>query len=117
MGRVAEWGRLGALALRLTWRASPALFVGILALLALQAALAPVELVLVRVVIDEVATGAAESSRTTGEMWLWVGLLAVVLGIGQLIQPLSNTLRALIGDRPTGYVTGELFEMQAGRYR
>lgn len=109
--RVRRSARLGWLAVRLTWRGSPKLLVGIVALLAVQAALAPVQLTLSQQVIDRVAgrLGVGEVANVPGaSLALWIGLLAAVLAITQLIQPFATTFQALVGDRLTGYVTGEL---------
>jgi ATP-binding cassette, subfamily B, bacterial len=109
--RVRYSGRLGWLAVRLAWRASPKLLVGIVVLLAVEAALAPVQLTLSQRVIDRVAEllGApAHASGSGASLLLWIGLLATVLGVSQLVQPFATTFKGLVGDRLTGYVTGEL---------
>ena len=53
--RLRESGRLAALAVRLAWRSGPLLVVGIVGLLVVQAALAPLQLALARAVIDRAA--------------------------------------------------------------
>lgn len=105
--------RLCGLALRITWRASPWFALGILLLLVLQAVLQPLQLALSRSVIDRMAfdldiTGTADSVVTSLPLATWIALMALVLVIGQLIQPFALTCQALVGDRLTGYITQEL---------
>ena len=116
LGRMKDNARLGALALRLVWDASPRLLVALLVLLAVQAMLTPVQLAVSSRAVDAVAgqLGAGHVSGhlsgATGAMpvWGWIGLLAAVLALGQLIQPFSQTFQSLVGDRLVGHVTGEL---------
>ncbi len=111
--RLRESGRLAALAVRLAWRAGPLLVVGIVGLLVVQAALAPLQLALARAVIDRAAVDLgllADAGPFIARLPLgiWIVLAAVVVAMGQLIQPFSATCQSQAGDRLTGYVTEQL---------
>jgi ATP-binding cassette subfamily B protein len=111
--RARESLRLARLAVRLAWRASPRLTLGILLLLLLQAALAPLQLALSRAVLDRAALDlglAAAPATFAARLPLpgWIALAAGALALGQLIQPFSNTFQSLAGDRLTAYVTEQL---------
>lgn len=119
--RARETARLGRLAARLAWRASPRLVLGILALLVAQAALAPLQLALSRAVVDRAALdlglgGAAGATVARLPLAAWIALAAAALAVGQLIQPFSATFQALVGDRLTAYVTEQLIAA-ANRWR
>lgn len=105
-GQARQLAKLGGLAVRLSWRASAWLLLGIVALLAFESALTPIELLLTRGVIDRIA--AAESGP---QLWMRIGLLAGALGLGHLIGPISVTFKALVGDRTTGYISAQLIEV------
>ena len=111
--RLRESGRLAALAVRLAWRASPLLVVGIAALLVVQAALSPLQLALARTVIDRAAVDLgllADAGPFIARLPLgiWIVLAAAVVAVGQLIQPFSATCQSQAGDRLTGYVTEQV---------
>ena len=111
--QVQEGSRLAALAVRLAWRAGALFVVGIVALLVVQAALSPLQLVLTRAVIDRAAVDLgllAEAGAFVARLPLgaWIVLAVVAVAVGQLIQPFSTTLQSQAGDRLTGYVTEQL---------
>lgn len=113
--RFAESRRLSRLAVRLAWRSSPRLTMGTLALVAVQAALPPLQLALAAAVVDRAALdlGLADSGATAGlvadlPLVAWALLAALVLGVGQVIQPPARTWEALAGDRLVGHVSEQL---------
>ncbi len=111
--RLHDLRRLGVLAVRLTWRASPGPVVGLLLLVLLQALLPTVELVLAKVVIDSAALtlGLGLPAGTLAPalpLATWILLAAGVITVGHLIQPLNLTLQSLAADRLTGWITREL---------
>ena len=111
--QLQEGSRLAALAVRLAWRAGALFVVGIVALLIVQAALSPLQLVLTRAVIDRAAVDLgllAEAGAFVARLPLgaWIALAVVAVAVGQLIQPFSTTLQSQAGDRLTGYVTEQL---------
>ena len=111
--QLQEGSRLAALAVRLAWRAGALFVVGIVALLVVQAALSPLQLVLTRAVIDRAAVDLgllAEAGAFVARLPLgaWIVLAVVAVAVGQLIQPFSTTLQSQAGDRLTGYVTEQL---------
>lgn len=104
---VRKTRRLLWLAVRLTWRASPPLVLGIVLLLALQAALPPLQLALSKAVIDRVALdfhlgGRAASLAASLPLGAWIALAACAVAVGQLLQPFSQTFQSLAGDRLAG---------------
>ncbi len=111
--QLQESSRLAALAVRLAWRAGALLVVGIVALLVVQAALSPLQLVLTRAVIDRAAVDLgllADAGPFIARLPLgaWIVLAVVAVAVGQLIQPVSATLQSQAGDRLTGYVTEQV---------
>ena len=113
--QLRESSRLLRLAVRLAWRSSPRLALGILLLLAVQALLSPLQLVLTRAVIDRAALDlgvlATDGDAGLAAQWplvVWIILAAAGVAIGQLIQPFAATFQSMAGDRLTGYVTGQL---------
>ena len=89
------------------------LVVGIVALLVVQAALSPLQLVLTRAVIDRAAVDLgllADAGPFIARLPLgaWIVLAVVAVAVGQLIQPFSATLQSQAADRLTGYVTEQL---------
>ena len=108
-----ESSRLIRLAVRLAWRSSPRLALGILLLLVVQALLSPLQLVLSRAVIDRAALdlGLLTSAAGLVAQWplaVWILLAAAGVAVGQLIQPFAATFQSMAGDRLTGYVTEQL---------
>lgn len=106
-GWVREAGRLGALAVRLTWRASPRLLLAILLLVALQAALPLLELALAKAVLDRAALDLGLARGRAGiaarlPLGAWIALAAAVLALGQLLGPLSRTAQSIAGDQLIG---------------
>ncbi len=111
--QLQEGSRFAALAVRLAWRAGALLVVGIVALLVVQAALSPLQLVLTRAVIDRAAVDLgllADAGPFIARLPLgaWIVLAVVAVAVGQLIQPVSATLQSQAGDRLTGYVTEQV---------
>ena len=101
------------LAVRLAWRSSPRLALGILLLLVVQALLSPLQLVLSRAVIDRAALDLGLLTTAAGlvSQWplaVWIILAAAGVAVGQLIQPFAATFQSMAGDRLTGYVTEQL---------
>ncbi|HEV8633169.1 MAG TPA: hypothetical protein VG370_02845, partial [Chloroflexota bacterium] len=97
--RLRDTARLGRLGARLAWRASPGLVLGIVALLALQAARAPVELFLARAVLDRAAL-ALGLARAGGEasdpsFGVWIALAAGVLALRQILPAVAGTLQSV----------------------
>ena len=108
-----ESSRLIRLAVRLAWRSSPRLALGILLLLVVQALLSPLQLVLSRAVIDRAALDLGLLTTAAGlvAQWplaIWILLAAAGVAVGQLIQPFASTFQSMAGDRLTGYVTEQL---------
>ena len=108
-----ESSRLIRLAVRLAWRSSPRLALGILLLLVVQALLSPLQLVLSRAVIDRAALDLGVLATAAGlvAQWplaVWIILAAAGVAVGQLIQPFASTFQSMAGDRLTGYVTEQL---------
>ena len=111
--QLQESSRLLRLAVRLAWRSSPRLALGMLLLLVVQALLSPLQLVLSRAVIDRAALDLGLLAPAAGlvAQWplaVWVVLAAAGVAVGQLIQPFASTFQSMAGDRLTGYVTGQL---------
>ena len=99
--------------MRLAWRAGALLVVGIVVLLVVQAALAPLQLALTRAVIDRAAVDLgllADAGPFIARLPLgvWIILAAVAVAAGQLIQPFAATFQSQAGDRLTGYVTEQV---------
>ncbi len=108
-----ESSRLIRLAVRLAWRSSPRLALGILLLLVVQGLLSPLQLVLSRAVIDRAALDLGLLTTAAGLVaeWplaVWIILAAAGVAVGQLIQPFASTFQSMAGDRLTGYVTEQL---------
>ena len=108
-----ESSRLIRLAVRLAWRSSPRLALGILLLLVVQALLSPLQLILSRAVIDRAALDLGLLTTAAGLVaeWplaVWIILAAAGIAVGQLIQPFAATFQSMAGDRLTGYVTEQL---------
>ena len=111
--RLRTAGQLTWLAVRLSWQASPLLALGILLLLLLQALVPPAQLALSRAVIDRAAVDLgflADAGPIVVSLPLaaWIVLMAVVVAVGQLIQPFAITFQNQAGDRLTGYITEQL---------
>jgi len=114
--RLRTTAQLLGLAMRLTWRASPPMVVGILLMLTLQSALSPVQLLLSRLVLDRASLdlGLQTVPDRSAELFplsAWIAMAAIVIAAGQLMQPFSSTLQSLVGDRLTSYVTGQLISV------
>lgn len=111
--RFRETSRLAGLALRLMWRASPLVLLGVLLLLVLQALLPLLQLALSKAVIDRIAldldrAGATDTIAAHLPLAAWIALTAAVLAIGEVARPVSTTLRSMAGDRMTGYLSEQL---------
>jgi ATP-binding cassette, subfamily B, bacterial len=105
--------RMGPLVLRLAWQSCPRLLLLLIALLALQAVLAPLELVLSRGLIDRAALdaglgGVPDPLAARLSLGTWAALAALGIVAGQLLGPLIQTCHDLAGDRLTAYVGGAL---------
>ena len=114
-------GKVSWLAIRLAWRASSVLVVGILALTVVSAALAPVTLYLSRAVIDRAALDmglAATVDPLIEELPLlaWIMLAALVIAGSHLIQPFQSTFQTVVGERLNAYI-GEQIIVAANRWR
>ena len=108
--RVVENAHLSRLALGLAWQANPRLLVALVCLLAVQAALTPLQLALSRDVVDAAAreVGATHLAGS-GPPLVWsILLLATTFAAAALIEPFSRTFQSLVGDRLVGHVTGAL---------
>ena len=110
--RTRASARLLALAVRLAWRASPPLLLGIGLLSLVQAALPLVQLALTKAVLDRLLELAQATPLAAGRAQLplgaWIALAALAVGASRVIHPLSAACEALAGDRLTGHVTGQL---------
>ncbi len=111
--RLSDVVRLCTLAVRLSWRASPRISLGILLLLVLQAALPPLQLWLSKAVLDRAAVDLGFGAPPSGLVLAlpfaaWIVLTAAVVALSQIIEPISTTLQSLAGDRITGRITREL---------
>ena len=111
--RLRTAGQLTWLAVRLSWQAGPLLALGVLLLLLLQALVPPAQLALSRAVIDRAAVDLgflADGGPIVVSLPLgaWIVLTAVVVAVGQLIQPFAITFQNQAGDRLTGYITEQL---------
>ena len=103
--QLQEGSRLAVLAVRLAWRAGALFVVGIVVLLAVQAALSPLQLVLTRAVIDRAAVDLgllADAGPFIARLPLgvWIVLAVVAVAVGQLIQPFSDHLAKPGGRSP-----------------
>src|SRR3712207_4409100 len=112
-GQFKEAARLAGMAVRLAWRASPRLMLGILLLLVVQALLSPLQLALSRAVLDRAAFDlglVTTLDPLAGRLPLatWIVLAAVAVAAGQLVQPFALTFQSLVGDRLTAYVSEQL---------
>ncbi|HEV2126306.1 MAG TPA: hypothetical protein VGW38_26415 [Chloroflexota bacterium] len=119
--RLAETGHLLWLALRLTWRSSPVLVGGIAVLLALEAAVYPVQLASMRFVVDRAALelglvepgsihrgGAGAALLLQVPLAWWIIVAALLLIVRQLVSPIVSTLQSLAGDQLSGYVLDQV---------
>ena len=118
--RLLSAGRLSGLALRLAWRAGPRLVVGIVALMAIQALLRPLQLLLSRAVIDRAAldlglAGRPDYLAAQLPLLSWIILAAAVLALGQLLQAAAAGCQDLAADRLTGSI-GEQLIRAANRW-
>ena len=108
--------QLLSLVIQLSWKAAPLLISALLILIVLQAALPVAELQLAKIVVDRVAQelGVAGSAAPAPEgppLVVWIIVTAVILVLGQTVQPFVTTLQMLAADRVTGYVTSELIRV------
>ena len=111
--RGRESGRLLWLAMRLTWRASRWLAVGILLLSVVQAFLPILQLALTKAVIDRISidlgyAGPVGAFATEFPLAVWISIAVGVLAANQLMEPTATALQTMAGDRLTGYVTQQL---------
>jgi ATP-binding cassette subfamily B protein len=111
--RAAETIRLCRLAIRLAWQVSPALVAATTAVLVVQALLAPLQLVLFRLVLDRAALDlghatVADPLAARLPLLVWVLGTAAVLAVTQFLQPLAATFQSAAGDRLAGGMTERL---------
>src|SRR5712692_9768017 len=100
---------------KLAWKASPAVLVGVLLLFVVESLLPPLELALSQAVIDSLAapvgrTAALDPLVTHVPLAVWIALTIAVVALGQLIAPLIAILQSQAGDRLTGYVTEQVMQ-------
>jgi ATP-binding cassette subfamily B protein len=100
---------------KLAWKASPALLIGVLLLFGAESLLPPLQLTLSRAVIDSLAapvgrTAALDPSVTHVPLVAWIALTFAVLALGQLIAPLTAMLQSQASDRLTGYITEQVIQ-------
>ena len=117
----SQTARLGWMAIRLAYQASPRLLLGLLLMLGLQALISPLQLALFRVVIDRVASDLGfvpphDSLAMSLPLETWIVLAAATLALGHLVQPIVTALQSLAGDRLTAYVSEQLIRA-ANRWR
>jgi len=100
---------------KLAWKASPAVLVGVLLLFVVESLLPPLQLALSQAVIDSLAapvgrTAALDPLVTHVPLAVWIALTIAVVALGQLIAPLIAILQSQAGDRLTGYVTEQVMQ-------
>lgn len=100
---------------KLTWKAGPALLVGVLLLFGVESLLPPLQLALSQAVIDSLAapvgrTAALDPLVTHVPLAVWIALTLAVVAIGQLIAPLTAMLQSQASDRLTGYITEQVIQ-------
>src|SRR4051794_11340324 len=115
--RLIELSRLAALMIGLVWRASPGLTLGVLALVVLQAVLAPLQLLLIKGVIDRTVldlgarTHAPEAFVLRLPLAGWIAAAALVIAAARFVQPLAATLQEMAGDRLGGYFEEQIIQV------
>ncbi|HEX6109533.1 MAG TPA: hypothetical protein VFZ02_08965, partial [Ktedonobacteraceae bacterium] len=100
---------------KLAWKASPAVLVGVLLLFGVESLLPPLQLALSRAVIDSLSaplgrTAALDPLVTHVPLAVWIALTIAVVALGQLIAPLIAMLQSRASDRLTGYVTEQVMQ-------
>jgi ATP-binding cassette subfamily B protein len=114
--RLIELSRLAVLTIGLAWRAGPGLTLGVLALVVLQAVLAPLQLLLIKGVIDRtvldlgVRTHAPEAFVLRLPLAGWIVAAALVIAAARFVQPLASTLQEMAGDRLGGYLEEQIIQ-------
>ncbi|MFL5803986.1 MAG: ABC transporter ATP-binding protein [Roseiflexaceae bacterium] len=113
--------KLLRLAVQLIWAASPRLLVAVLLLLAVQAAIAPLQLALSKAVLDRLAFDlrlAANVDPLVAALPLsaWIIFAAASVAISSLFQPFSATFQTIIGDRLTANVAEQIM-LAANRWQ
>ncbi|HKO24804.1 MAG TPA: ABC transporter ATP-binding protein [Chloroflexota bacterium] len=115
--RFIELSRLAVLTIGLAWRASPGLTLGVLALVVLQAVLAPLQLLLIKGVIDRtvldlgVRTHAPEVFVLRLPLAGLIVAAALVIAAARFVQPLASTLQEMAGDRLGGYLEEQIIQV------
>ncbi|HEX2033926.1 MAG TPA: ABC transporter ATP-binding protein [Chloroflexota bacterium] len=112
--RIRDSARLVRQALRLAWRASPWLVLGLSALILVQALLPPLQLGLLSLVVERAAADAGLTAPAPDALaaqlplatWIW--LAAAAVAAGQLMQPFATACGSLAGQRLNVYVMKEL---------
>ena len=114
--RVREMLHLLRLAAWLTWRAHALMAALILLLYVLQAVLPPLLLWFSQSLVDRLTLDlglAAQAPELVRMLPLpaWIGLAAATVALSQFLQPLAATFQAMVDDRITGFVGGELIRV------
>jgi ATP-binding cassette, subfamily B, bacterial len=94
------------LAVGLAWTASPGLVLALIAPTLVQALLPPATLALTRAVLDRAAFDrgllpALDPLTAQLPLVAWAALAAIMLALGQVLQPIASGLQSLAGDRLT----------------
>jgi ATP-binding cassette subfamily B protein len=98
-------------AIGMVWRVGPGLLVSLILLLVGQAAVTPIQLMLTRRGVDDLAGSlhrAASSPSAAGRPWLWLVLLALTLTVRSLMTPFAALFQTLLGDRMTSEVNAAI---------
>jgi ATP-binding cassette, subfamily B, bacterial len=106
---------------KLAWKASPAVLVGVLLLFGVESLLPPLQLALSQAVIDSLAapvgrTAALDPLVTHVPLAVWIALTIAVVALGQLIAALIAILQSQASDRLTGYVSEQVM-LAANRWQ
>jgi len=106
---------LGRLGIALVWDSSRFLTIAVFVLMLLQAALAPVLLVLTGITIDSIAARLVDDYA--GNDWgqrfppaAWILVTALMLLLSQMLRPILIYVQTSLGDRTTIHVSGRLLE-------
>jgi ATP-binding cassette subfamily B protein len=119
--RLVATARLCWTTMQLAWKAIPLLLVSLLLLFGIQAVLLPLQLALLRGVIDRLTTLAGHTGvpgPTVHHVPLavWIAFTLAVVSLGQLLAPLIAVLQSRASDRLTGYLTEQVM-LAANRWQ
>ena len=116
---VREAAGLVRIAARVVWEASPRLTILLLGLNVVEAAMAPLQLVLTAAVIDRIAVDLGVAANAPG--WVtalplggWIALTATAIILGQLVEPLTSFVRTTLADRTTAHVGERIIDAVSG---